>query len=440
MDKIKPTNRSLPAILLVVAGLAGLILGILGLLSGGGMDPYETRNGIVWVLSSKTEGGKTESGSGTGWAIGKPGEPIEYIVTNAHVVERAYTAPANAGRSIIIYYSGAENDYAEAQVVYYSAQNQKDIAILKLPSPSEKRVALRLRDTESVKIGETAFALGYPGLASSSQRFNTFNKEDVTMTRGIISKRVVPIDATFDSFQMDVSILPGNSGGPLVDEKGNVIGINTLFRNFAVGDDANTRIPMGMGNAIVVNELTKILDAERIEYTMASTGLSWLQGGIGYAFLAVGILALAGGMYLMVQIQRSGQATAAIKNHNHSAGQGANKISGRGPVKKKALLRGVTGKFAGQSFDLEKGKVVIGRDAAASNIVFDENTPGISRSHCQIVYDPAEDGFLITDLGSTYGTFLGNGKKLPANVPEKLSVGDTFYLSNSGTRFLVTKE
>ena len=437
MEKMKLTSRRLPAILLVVVGLAGLILGILGLLSGGGMDPYETRNGIVWIVSSKTEGDKTENGSGTGWAIGKPGEPVEYIVTNAHVVERAYTAPPTAGRSIIIYYSGAENDYTEAQVVYYSAQNQKDIAILKLPSPSEKRVALRLRDTASVKIGETAFALGYPTLASSGQQFNTFNKEDVTMTRGIISKRVVPMGATFDSFQMDVSILPGNSGGPLVDEKGYVIGINTLYREARVGD---TPIPLGMGNAIVVNELTKVLDAERIDYTMASTGLSWLQGGISYAFLAVGILALAAGIYLMLQVQRSGQDTVAIKDQSHSAGPGANQASGRGPVKKKAFLRGVTGKFAGQSFDLEKGKVVIGRDAAASNIVFDENTPGISRSHCQIVYNPAEDGFLITDLGSTYGTFLGNGKKLPANVPEKLTAGDTFYLGNSGTRFLVTKE
>ena len=90
--------------------------------------------------------------------------------------------------------------------------------------------------------------------------------------------------------------------------------------------------------------------------------------------------------------------------------------------------------------DLLKGKVIIGRDPASCNIVFDKNTPGISGRHCQVVYDANEDCFLITDLGSSYGTFLGNGKKLTANVVEKLAAGDTFYLCDNTNRFVVTKE
>ena len=64
----------------------------------------------------------------------------------------------------------------------------------------------------------------------------------------------------------------------------------------------------------------------------------------------------------------------------------------------------------------------------------------ISGRHCQVVYDPNEDCFIITDLGSSYGTFLGNGKKLTANVAEKLSTGDTFYLCDNANRFVVSKE
>lgn len=66
---------------------------------------------------------------------------------------------------------------------------------------------------------------------------------------------------------MDVSIAPGNSGGPLVDEKGNVIGINV-----AGAIDPNTGLSLGMNYAIIINELTKILDVERIPYTFSGSG------------------------------------------------------------------------------------------------------------------------------------------------------------------------
>ena len=78
------------------------------------------------------------------------------------------------------------------------------------------------------------------------------------MTRGIISKRLNPVNVTYEAFQMDVSIAGGNSGGPLVDENGNVIGINTLGAT-----DPQTGVPLGMNYAIIVDELTKILDGEQ---------------------------------------------------------------------------------------------------------------------------------------------------------------------------------
>lgn len=230
---------------------------------------------------------------------------------------------------------------------------------------------------------------------------------------------------------MDVSIAPGNSGGPLVNEKGQVIGINA---SGAV--DAETGLSLGMNYAIIIDELTKILDQERIGYTMAN-GLSWVPGWFAYVFLPVGILAMAGGMVLLVMTTQKGGAAFAAAG---LGGRKRNVAKGRGPMGKHAALRGVTGKYAGQSFDLLKGKVILGRDPATCNIVFDKNTPGISGQHCQVVYDPNNDCFLITDLGSSYGTFLGNGKKLTANVVENLSAGDTFYLCDNTNRFVVTKE
>ena len=438
MDK-KSTGKQIAAIALFVVGLVGLVFGIFGLFGGGSIEPYEARQGVVLVYATATvynEDGTVEQlgGTGTGWAVGKPGEPVQYIVTNGHVVEAAYAYPRtydNVAGTVQVYYSAAENDFAQVEVVYYSPQTEKDIAILKLPTPTTKRVALTLQPSDSVKMSETVYALGYPGDSSSRQTLPAFDLNDVTITKGIISNRVSVAWSTYEAFQMDVSIAPGNSGGPLVDEDGRVIGINA-----SGAIDAETGLSLGMNYAIIIDELTKILDQERIEYTMAG-GLGWVPGWFAFVFLPLGVLALAGSVMLLVLSTRKGGAAFA------AAGAGGQKnpaAKGRGPVGKFAVLRGVTGKYAGQKFDLLKGKVVMGRDPSACNIVFDKNTPGISGRHCQVVYDANEDCFLITDLGSSYGTFLGNGKKLTANVAEKLSAGDTFYLCDNANRFVVTKE
>lgn len=141
---------------------------------------------------------------------------------------------------------------------------------------------------------------------------------------------------------------------------------------------------------------------------------------------------------LMVQTQKSAGASSA-KESGAAAGN-PKAAKKRGAEEKKAVLRGVTGKYAGQTFDLLKDKVILGRDPALCNIVFDKNTPGISGRHCQLPYNETEGCFVLTDLGSSYGTFLGNGKKLAAQVPEKLSAGDTFYLCDTANRFVVAKE
>lgn len=438
MEAKKSSSKQVVAILLLVIGLAAGVFGVLGLVGGGGMDPYEARNGVVYVQAvAYDDKGSSLISSGTGWAIGKPGEPVEYIVTNGHVVEAGYMYPkqyANITGGINIYFSAAENDYVAGQVVYYSAPTEKDIAIIKLPSATDKRTALSIRNSSEVEVGETVYALGYPGTAKVGQDFKTYDQDDITLTRGVISKKMTPNFSTYSAFQMDTYISGGNSGGPLVDENGFVVGINSA------GIEASG-IDIGMNYAIVTDELTKILDSERIEYTLAGGGLSWTQPWFAYVFLPIGVLALIGGIILLVTSQKGGQGAPAPAGA--AAGMGSGKAparGGRGPVEKRAVLRGVTGKYSGQSFDLLKGKVVIGRDPATCNIVFDKNTPGISGRHCQVVYDPNEDCFIITDLGSSYGTFLGNGKKLTANVAEKLSTGDTFYLCDNANRFVVSKE
>lgn len=436
MKAKKSTGKLVAAILLMVVGLISGVFGVLGFVGGGGKDPYEVRKSVVMVYSYlRLTDGSGAGSMGTGFAIGKPGKPVEYIVTNGHVVRYGYMGPKaypndTTAAGVQVVFSEAENDAVTGEVVYYSDPADKDIAIIRLPSKTEKREAVMIKDADSVKIGDTAYALGYPAVASENTQFNTYDEDDITLTKGIVSKRTKPTWSDYDAFQMDVYINHGNSGGPLVDEHGFLIGINA---SGAIDEQGKNE---GVNFAITSAELMKVLNSEGIDYTMSNKGLAWTQTWFAYVFLPIGVLALIGGIILLILSQKNSQAAMA------SGAGAANGYAGggRGPSGKKPVLRGVTGKYTGQSFDLLRGRVVIGRDPATCNIVFDKNTPGISGRHCQVVYDQNEDCFIITDLGSSYGTYLGNGKKLAANVAEKLFAGDTFYLCDNGNRFVVSKE
>ena len=152
----KQSPQRLTAYALIAVFVISAVLVGIGVGARGGMDPADTRKGIVWVVALQygTDGNPVSMGTGTGWAIGQPNKPVEYFVTNAHVVQNAYIAPREQGGAgnIDLYFSAAESDKVSAKVVYYSAPEEKDIAILQLPSPTVKRSALVLRPSDSVKI------------------------------------------------------------------------------------------------------------------------------------------------------------------------------------------------------------------------------------------------------------------------------------------------
>ncbi len=401
------------SIVLIVCSLACFALGIVGALNAQGHKPIDSKYGIAWVYCEWSDGENTYGGSGTGFAVGKPGEPVEYFVTNGHVVAGVYTY----GGSIKLYFDAAENDFVYPNLVYYSPQEEKDIAIFRLPSPTTKREALIIRESDSVEQGEDAYAIGYPGMSSNYQEYKTYGLDDVTITSGIIGKRTDYSFAEYDAYQMDVSTYGGNSGGPLVDTRGNVVGINVAS---AVDPDTGGRTTMHY--AIVIDELTRILDDERIDYTV--TGYNdWMID----VFFPLGGLLLAGGIVLLI---------LTLKKKSSAPGA---RPAGKAASAAKPVLRGVTGLFAGQSFSLER-PVTLGRDSSRCSVVFPASTPGISSCHCTVYFDAANGTFVLTDSGSSYGTFLVNGRKLASGVPERLTDGDMFYMADPSVKFSVGKE
>ncbi len=185
----------------------------------------------VVLIRSQDGGG---AASGTGFVIDTNGT----IVTNAHVV-------AGARQVQVRFEDAAER--VDAQVLGTDASS--DLAVLRVDaSHTQKLKPLMFADSNSVKIGDIALAIGYPlGL-------------DQTLTQGIVSA----VDGTpirspngfsIDKvIQTDAPINPGNSGGPLLDGAGRVIGINSQIATAAAGGGN-----VGIGFAVPSNTVRQVV-------------------------------------------------------------------------------------------------------------------------------------------------------------------------------------
>jgi len=99
---------------------------------------------------------------------------------------------------------------------------------------------------------------------------------------------------------------------------------------------------------------------------------------------------------------------------------------------------GISGQFAGRTFNVPAQGIMIGRDGASCDFVFPDNTPGISRNHCKVQFNPQSNMFVIYDLGSSNGTFLSNGSRVPQGQPMAMQNGEEFYLASRANSFKVS--
>lgn len=173
-------------------------------------------------------------GAGTGIVISSDG----YILTNNHVVD-------NSDEVSITTSDGKE---IEAKVI--KKDSSKDLAIVKVKS-DEKLFAVKLGDSDKLKVGESVLAIG-----------NVLGRYSNSVTLGIISGLGRPIITSGsglygdlqeleDLIQTDAAINSGNSGGPLVNMKGEVIGINTAIDGTA----------QNIGFAVPINHAKKLVSS-----------------------------------------------------------------------------------------------------------------------------------------------------------------------------------
>lgn len=147
-----------------------------------------------------------------------------YVLTNYHVIEDfvevSLSNKKNSNDQIQIVLKNDLDNTKKAEIVGYDVDY--DFAVLKIVGFDDSNVAsLRFADSEKIKIGSMAIALGNPITPSS-----------FTVTKGIVSglrkiKKDSSSNVTLPVVQTDAAINPGNSGGPLINSKGEVIGMNT---------------------------------------------------------------------------------------------------------------------------------------------------------------------------------------------------------------------
>src|SRR3990172_1227145 len=210
-------------------------------------DVYEqVRPAVVEItstLGSSGPFGQQGSGTGTGIMIDSDG----HILTNYHVVEGA---------------TGIEvrfNDGSISSAELVGSDPANDLAVIQVDTSGLEPTAAELGDSDAMGVGDPVLAIGSP-----------FNLEG-TLTQGIVSA----VDRTYSSgastrpiremIQTDAAVNPGNSGGPLLNCQGEVIGINTLLEN-PTGENVNVGIAFAVAINTAKNSLPELQAGETVSH------------------------------------------------------------------------------------------------------------------------------------------------------------------------------
>lgn len=415
----------------------------------------QARNGVVRILAVQPDG---SANVGSGFAVGEAGKPSSVFVTNQHVTAGAAAVYIllddewNASPEPEISFQLDAEHSVRCDVIYESG-GYPDYAILRAERVVTERVALSVMPASLAEPGEPIYALGFPG--ASDQVTNNYNAavDAVTVTTGTISRMAHMEETNTDVIQIDATINHGNSGGPLITEEGYVIGLNTY------GMQENIFLAVQVDYAISrLDNLIEIGVLHDFTYTLVTDR----EGSVSLLPTVLICLAVVAAAAVAARgILRRGKGAGPIRKADTKTNGGA--AANSAPIQRAAYpktapadlfpktapadpigrtmpadilpqlrLVGTEGVFSGRRFALE-GALRLGRLPDQNDLVFPADTTGVSGRHC--VVRLTDGGATLTDLGSSFGTFLSDGTRLQPNQPVELKVGDSFTLGSQKQRF-----
>jgi putative serine protease PepD len=222
----------------------------------------QTREGVVEIAVG--------NGLGSGFVYDAEG----HVVTNQHVV-------GDGGSIKVTFWNGKSYP---AELV--GSDPSTDLAVLKVDAPASILAPLALTDSDALEVGEAVVAIGSP-----------LGYEE-TVTSGIVSalhrQMEAPNGFTInDSIQTDAAINHGNSGGPLLDLSGKVVGVNAQIASDSGGND-------GIGFAIPSNTVESIvgqlLGSGTVTHAYLGVGVAPADGGVAVSEIKPGTPAAAAGL------------------------------------------------------------------------------------------------------------------------------------------------
>ena len=361
-----------------------------------------------------------DTGMGSGFFINET-----HIVTNHHVVSNFLEDGYVGGKGwwklatntmVEVSYSAAANDIVVGRVV--QDWPEVDLAVVAINEGGAKRTPIKLQDDEKVKAGINIYTIGFPGVNSTD--FMVIDTPSITA--GVISKisrDAINLENGQPYLQLSIDSLtnPGNSGGPIVDRGGNVVGIT----NSGISGNGRTAY-----FGIHVHELVSRLDQAGIKYQKADSGKN-LVFWVIIGFLAAAIVAV---LYFILRKNSKKEPEKPKNNGSKMPGTAAG-----------ASIQGVSGQFSGIEKLLSTEKdCVLGTNPEKCTMVFEKSVKKVSRVHCRIHFSKTHQRYVIQDLNSTNGTIIirgSNKRKVPTTSGIALENGDIIQVPDNSNSFRV---
>lgn len=392
-------GKKIISVCLTVIMLASLLM--LGVSMG--MEAYaenskveDAQNSVVRVFADVGDG---RISIGSGFAVGGKDEDVEYIVTNYHVVS---AAPSRAYVTVTDINGGIKAD-----IIYHDEDN--DFAVLELDEKLTNRKPIAMLSPSELHKSQNIYCIGFPGLSDTVAENTTFNSriKDMTITTGTVSNNDYNSGGT-TYILSDAKVNSGNSGGPMVDEYGQAVGINTAI----IRDPSDGEFSNNMTLALSIDYVTDTLDDLDITYIKGSADGTTQRNSNGSVdtkliiIIAAAAAVVCAAVVIVIVVVNNNKKKDSSKTGNDYR----NNYPPTPPtMQRKLVVTCERGPLKGQSVS-SYSSIRVGRNPSACQLAFPDTTPGVSKMHCELSLTPG--GAIVNDLGSTYGTYLSDGKKL----------------------------